>query len=187
MVLTQQCVKKKNMKAINHSEADLFRYIQTDNVNAFIERYEGSEDIRKDTINSEKTTYLGECVKRCALKIAGYITKNSNEIDVIDGNGNKAISYVKLFNKNDIVMIDLFYEKGMDFSKSIGLKGNILHVISPRCNQETFDKYVSLGASPYETDISGNLPKHIAQRWQNKSIVSHIDNNYGDYSIDLAV
>lgn len=175
------------MKAINHSEADLFRYIQTDNINAFMERYESSEYVRKETLNSEQTTYLGECVKRCALKIANYIINDSNEINVIDGNGNKAIAYVKLFNKNDMRMIDLFHQKGMDFSKNIGSKGNILHAISPRCDKETFDKYVLLGASPYDIDLNGKLPKDIAKRWGNKDIVSHIDNNYGDYSIDLAV
>lgn len=175
------------MNRLTHSEKLLFKLIQNDQVNKFIEIYDSSEFIRKDAVNSERTSYLGESVKRSALKIAEFLLKEPDIINKLDGNKNKALSYIRMFGSLDHELIKLFHDYGLDFSKSVGPKGNMLHIIAPRGDINLFDDIISYGGDPHFVNDVGMIQLDVAKRWGNSVLIEHIERKYDCAEFDLAV
>ncbi|WP_137297067.1 hypothetical protein [Psychromonas sp. SP041] len=165
---------------MTHSEKKLFFLIQSDDRSLFSDIYLNGDFVNRDIENSKNTSLLGEAVKRNALKIANFIIDHEPErMNKPDSSGNLPLSHLPLLdNKED--MIDLFERKGFDFSKGVGAKGNILHIVALDAEVGLFKSLVEKGARPTEVNNSKEKPQDIAKRWGNLVIDSYIEKNHTD-------
>ena len=93
---------------LTRSEKKLFYLIQNDRVNEFASLYFGSSHLNKMTTNSEGTSFIGESVKRGALKIAELLIKDDENLPyIMDSRGNLPLAYLSIIRPNADI-IDLF-------------------------------------------------------------------------------
>lgn len=170
---------------LSRSEKKLFSYIQNDNLFMFSESYLNNESIRKDALNSEDSTFIGESVKRGAIEIANFLLNEEPELlHSVDGRGNHPLSYIGILEPNR-KMIELFESKGFDISLDLGGKGNILHVIAPRGKVDLYKELVGKGANSFGVNGFGERPIDIAKRFGNNELLGLIKGEHKQAELDL--
>jgi ankyrin repeat protein len=162
------------MNLLTHTEKLLFKCIHENRYSKFVDTYESSEFIKKDSTNEEGRTFLGDAVARGSEKIMSYLLKDK-ELAAMEDSNNKLFTFYLSKPQNKKMLFSLMVKEKVDFSQISSENKNILHFLAPFDNGELFEKASSLGADKEMKDIRGFSPMDVAKRYRNINLLNLSD------------